>query len=316
MKFGDLTAIRFSHTDNRYRSHWICICKCGEKCIRQRSELLKGKVISCGCLNKNSVEIKNKDFDKFVEIWNRLCKNEDTPKIWKDSFLKFKGDLYEIFIDSISNQSLDISTAIENIKGSVKMEDVCGVGYSTEKVKGYKSNKSYNIWVKMIERCYKSSDKTDAYIDCYVSKEWHDYKIFKEWFDKNYYTLQSGERVHLDKDILVKSNRFYSPDNCIFVPQSINQIFQRRVIRADGNPVGVIKSGKNSYIAVTSDNIAKKIIRSEPKKSIEEASICHTIMKRDYILKVAEYYKNNIPKKLYDRLIVLSKTYLDEGVSI
>ena len=38
-------------------------------------------------------------------------------------------------------------------------------------------------------------------------------KISKEWFDKNYI-----EGWHLDKDLIVKGNKVYSPTTCMLPP--------------------------------------------------------------------------------------------------
>lgn len=78
---------------------------------------------------------------------------------------------------------------------------------------------SYNVWHDMIRRCYseKSKEKFQAYFHiCMVSKLWHNYQNFAEWFNKNKYEVDG--RLHIDKDILYPGNRIYCPDTCLLVP--------------------------------------------------------------------------------------------------
>ena len=107
-----------------------------------------------------------------------------------------------------------------------------GMGYLGEgKYKGKengKPTKCYDTWKSMLERCYdpKYHEKEPTYIDCKVCDEWLCFQNFAEWFYDNYYEVE-GERMALDKDILNKGNKIYSPNNCIFVPQIINNLFKK-----------------------------------------------------------------------------------------
>lgn len=50
-RFGRLTVIEYSHTENN-RTYWKCRCDCGNIVIRRRKELSAGNTKSCGCLNR------------------------------------------------------------------------------------------------------------------------------------------------------------------------------------------------------------------------------------------------------------------------
>ena len=88
---------------------------------------------------------------------------------------------------------------------------------------------SYVCWNHMLERCYsaKCQEKCPTYKGCYVCDEWLYYPNFKNWYDNNYYEIES-KTSQLDKDILIKNNKVYSPNTCIFVPNFINKLFIKR----------------------------------------------------------------------------------------
>lgn len=104
--------------------------------------------------------------------------------------------------------------------------------------------------------------------------------------------------MELDKDILLKNNKIYSPDTCVFVPQRINALFvSANKIRGEF-PVGVYyDKQKKRYIA----NMAyggKSIKVARCMTSIE-AFYEYKFYKECYIKDVAEKYKEQIPDRLY-----------------
>lgn len=118
----------------------------------------------------------------------------------------------------------------DNIKkGQVKninYPSVFGIGY--EGIGKYTFNNSPHIrskWKGMLERCYceKWHIKKPSYIGCSVDERWHNFQVFAEWFEQNY-----KDGFELDKDILFKGNKVYSPETCCFVPSEINILFKRK----------------------------------------------------------------------------------------
>lgn len=87
-----------------------------------------------------------------------------------------------------------------------------------------KQTKERRNWLAMMRRCYDpKNNRNKSYSDCSVCDEWKAFSVFERWYSQNYV-----EGWHLDKDILVKGNREYSPDKCCFVPNEINCLFRRR----------------------------------------------------------------------------------------
>lgn len=103
--------------------------------------------------------------------------------------------------------------------------------------------KSYNTWKNMLERCYddKLLKKYPTYTDCTVCEEWLYFSNFKKWFDEHYrWDLdEKGLRPCLDKDLLVKGNKIYSPDTCIFLPNSVNSFLANKQSRNTSGYIGV-----------------------------------------------------------------------------
>ena len=71
----------------------------------------------------------------------------------------------------------------------------------------------YIKWRNMIERCYSPlwHKRYPSYIGCSVCPEWRYFSKFRFWM-----STQKWKGMELDKDILVKGNRVYSPDTCCF----------------------------------------------------------------------------------------------------
>lgn len=178
---------------------------------------------------------------------------------------------------------------------------VCGVGYMGEGK--YNSNCiSYYYWKDMLTRCYneKGLKKFSSYKRCSVDKRWHNFQNFAQWFEENY-NPDIMDSWHLDKDIIMKNNKVYSPETCCFVPVEINVLFIKRHAKRENLPIGVYKKG-NRYIArMSKKNRVASYIGSF--LTPEEAFIAYKITKENYIKEVSNVWKNKIDDKTYQALI-------------
>ena len=187
-----------------------------------------------------------------------------------------------------------------------------GIGYIGEgkyKVsENGKLTKCYKVWRNMLERCYdkKYHEKRPTYINCEVDDKWLCFQNFAKWYYDNYYEIEN-ETMCLDKDILHKGNKIYSPNTCVFVPEKINLLFTKRDKTRGNYPIGVCcyKRDKKfmAYCNIydCKENKTKKIYLGyydNPQKAFE----VYKKFKEKHIKEVAEYYKDQIPKKLYDAL--------------
>lgn len=55
-RFGKLTAVSYSRSDNGRHSIWTCICDCGNTCEVSSVSLRSGHTKSCGCSERNLKE--------------------------------------------------------------------------------------------------------------------------------------------------------------------------------------------------------------------------------------------------------------------
>ena len=78
---------------------------------------------------------------------------------------------------------------------------------------------------------------------CIVCKEWYNYANFEKWYNENYYEIED-KKIQLDKDILKKGNKEYSPETCMFVQQRINSLFTKCNNARGELPIGVTYNKK------------------------------------------------------------------------
>lgn len=191
-------------------------------------------------------------------------------------------------------------------------KSVFGIGYYGGEIPKHSTNldyKCWDTWKGMLERCYnkKRIETQPTYKDCTVCEEWHDYQNFKVWFNENFIELKDkNERVCLDKDILVKGNKIYSPETCCFVPNEINVLFTKTNKNRGLYPIGVYYKKKlNKYIAQCSEKIGRDKkqqkhlgVFNTPKEAFE----AYKQYKEMYIKKVADKYKGQIKDNVYEAL--------------
>lgn len=183
-----------------------------------------------------------------------------------------------------------------------KRTRVCKIGINDLPISDKKEawwKACYSHWIGMLARCKSENSlkRHPTYSGCSVCDEWCYLSKFKEWFLKHY-----KEGWHLDKDILVKGNKVYSPDTCCFVPHELNNLVLTRARRRGKYPIGVcyIKWGNRYGAFISSHGKARKI--SGYFKTPEEAFYAYKEAKEAWIKEIADKWKEQIEPRVYEAM--------------
>ena len=194
-------------------------------------------------------------------------------------------------------------------KGKIKCpyeKRTYGVGYigigEYSSCENGKITKCYDIWVSMLRRCYndKLKEKYPTYKKCEVCESWHNFQTFAEWYNDNYYEIPN-ESMCLDKDILVKGNKIYSPETCICVTKGINLLLTKRDNDRGNDPIGSNQLPSGNY-RVRCSNGYGKYINLGTYSTPQEAFRVYKQYKEKVIKEVIDSYEGKIPEPHYSRL--------------
>ena len=161
--------------------------------------------------------------------------------------------------------------------------------------------REYIVWNSMRQRCYNENTgkSYENYKNVEVSDYFKYYSNFKEWCSN-----QIGfniEGFELDKDILVKGNKVYSPETCCFVPSEVNLLFSKTGKLRGSLPIGVSANGHGGYRASLWCHGKHKTLGQF--KTCEEAFQAYKVAKESYIKEVANKWKGKLTKETYSAML-------------
>ena len=196
------------------------------------------------------------------------------------------------------------------LKGEVKDNSASSVyNFGICDIAGYVNGvetAEYLHWIGMLGRCYEKSGRSGAsYLDCTVSSKFRRLSDFSRWCENQIGFKDvddKGRKYQLDKDILIKGNKIYSPETCCFVPQEINKLLLKRDKSRGDCPIGVYynKVAKKYQSRVNKyDEEAYLGIFDTP----EEAFYVYKREKEKYIKEVANKWKDKVDIRAYEALI-------------
>ena len=188
-------------------------------------------------------------------------------------------------------------------KGTIKNpyhKSVYGVGCIGEGKYKTKENgirtMYYQQWQNMLMRCYVKADRHRPYEDAKVCDEWLNFQTFAKWYDEHYYEV--NERLHIDKDIKAKDNNTYSPDTCMLVPQSINEVFKRNTKKKTDTdlPETIKRVGTGYKVGFRGKNLGIY-------KTVEECFNKYNEVKKEYVKELVEKYNGIMPVDVRETLL-------------
>jgi hypothetical protein len=165
------------------------------------------------------------------------------------------------------------------------------------------SNKEpyYKVWHSILVRTLYTPHKRlhPAYNDCTICDEWLNLSNFRDWFENPENGYLDG--LQIDKDILVKGNKVYSPDTCCFVPREINAAISFKhkgkcpiigvKVHLDKFETSISRYGNRVYLGIFD--------------TVEEAFYAYKAAKEQYIKELAEKYfhMGKITERVYNALM-------------
>lgn len=220
-----------------------------------------------------------------------------------------------IIVEFEDENKTRVATQYCNFKsGSIKnpyYPSVYGVGITGNKYPrsiNCKITREYDTWIHILQRSFdnKCKERQPSYDVVSCCEEWLNFEYFYEWlhsqpnFDKWY----NGKRWAVDKDILNKGNKIYSPENCCLIPQNVNCLFLKRESQRGKYPIGV-RYTNDGYLAVCRNPFLNKSVELGYYSTPEKAFQAYKTYKENIIKQVAEieYSKGNITKQCYEAMM-------------
>ena len=163
--------------------------------------------------------------------------------------------------------------------------------------------KEYELWKSMLRRCYsdKYQKKYPTYEGCEVSNKFKSYEHFYEWCNKQIGFDNDG--FHLDKDLLIKGNKVYSEDSCVFIPQEINTLLTKSTSSRGEHLIGVCwHKARKAFMAQVGKGKGKLKHLGYFTTEIE-AFNAYKQTKEAFVKEQANKYKSRIDPRAYEALM-------------
>ena len=253
-----------------------------------------------------------------MKYLNDVSRKDCVGKVCKS---KLSGDFKILKYNDSKNVEIQFlktgfETTVELVhvkRGSVKdpySPSVFGVGVLGTKYPSRVNGvliKEYGLWQNMLRRCYSDTNVCDAYknkyptyIDCEVSDKFKSYEYFYEWCNKQ--IGFGNEGWQLDKDLLVKGNKVYSENTCVFIPSEINQILVKRTASRGEHLIGVHwHNASKAFVAQVGKSKGKQEWLGVFKTEIE-AFNAYKRAKESFIKEQANKWKGKIDDRAYNAL--------------
>jgi hypothetical protein len=154
----------------------------------------------------------------------------------------------------------------------------------------------YLKWKEMLRRCFSEAyqEKYPSYKGCSIYTPWLYLSNFIKWVDEQ--PNKNWESCELDKDILVRDNKLYSPDTSVFVSPIVNNFLINRGNARGDFLLGVSFKRKGSweaYASSCSDPLRVNPVHIGCFKTELEAHKAWQQRKHEYACQLAELQEDS-----------------------
>ena len=235
----------------------------------------------------------------------KICKSKSAGDF---KILKY-NNARDVEIQFINTDYRKVAEMKEVRNGGIKdpyAPSVYGVGLLGTKYpisEGGQDTKEYTLWKNMLQRCYSKTykKKYPTYEGCEVSNKFKSYEYFYDWCNKQ--IGFSNQDWHLDKDLLVKGNKVYSEDSCVFIPREINSLLTKSTASRGEHLIGVCWHKKDkAFIAQVNKSKGGREWLGSFKTELE-AFNAYKQAKEAFIKEQAEIYKGRVDQRVYEALM-------------
>lgn len=198
---------------------------------------------------------------------------------------------------TVDAKQVDTGSVVDQYYPSMR-----GVGYHGEAASTIDENgkqlKEYIYWYCMLDRCYGNKE-LEAYKDCIVSEEFHDFSYFQKWFHNQ--VGRYGKDSHLDKDILSDGCKIYAEDTCVLVPSEVNMFFAKTGAKRGKYPIGVSWCEKAKLFVSSYRNGGD--CKTSYHKDELSAFLAYKKAKENRAKELANKWYGQIDDRVYDKLM-------------
>ena len=237
-----------------------------------------------------------------------LGKEFETKNFGKCFIVDYKGnrDVTVMFYEPKAVVKCQLGSLKDGLVRNPYYPSFYGVGYIGVGQYSAKDREAYDRWTSILGRAYceKFSNRHPAYKDVTVCDEWLNFQNFAKWYySQKFSTEKVGDRnYHLDKDLMVRGNKVYSPETCCFIPSEINNLITTNRARRGDCPIGVrYHETRKTFLARLSRKQGAVNLGSfdTPKEAFE----AYKKAKEAHIKDVANEWKDRIDERVYQALL-------------
>ena len=172
-----------------------------------------------------------------------LGKEFETNNFGKCFVIDYKGrnDVFVMFYDPVCVVRCHLGTLN---KGQIKnplVPTFYGRGFMGIGKYGKSDSRAFSLWRSVLERtcCLSFKERRPTYKNTSVCEEWLNFQNFAKWcYGQKLLNAKDdkGSYYQLDKDLILKGNKVYSPETCCFVPPALNNLIRSKSTSARGIP--------------------------------------------------------------------------------